>query len=152
MASLYSLQTSLINAHGGNPAPSPHERISKIRRRLKQWWEVIRAFLQKTHAFGGNVIMLQESLGKESAEDCMEFLVEMATTLTQLLEWSKTLAADGVNLAKEISGWVLKFKSILRDSKTTGDRPNFGRQDSKMLTLEPHIIDTNDVHSRMSQP
>jgi len=73
MVSLYNLQTSLINAHGRNATSSPQQLISQIRRRLKELWEVIRAFLQMSHAFGGDVIVLQESLGKESADDCMEF-------------------------------------------------------------------------------
>jgi len=89
--------------------------------------------------------LLQESLGKESAEDCMEFLIEMATTSTQLLEWSKSLAADGENLGKEISGWAPKFESILRDSKPQVDRLNFGRRESGILALENQHVDGRDT-------
>ena len=144
MANVYNLQTSLINAHTGNPAPGPHQLISKIRPRLKELWEVIRAFLQKTHAFGGDVIMLQDSLNKESAEDCMEFLIEMTTTSNQLLEWSKTLTTDAMNLAKEFSSWAPTLKSTLREQKARVYHAKFGEYESERSTIEAHLANSEN--------
>jgi len=97
-----------------------------------------------SHAFGGDVIILQESLGKESADDCMEFLIEISTTSTQLLEWSKTLASNAITLAKEFSSWAPAFKSTLRHSKTHVDRTNFGQYESERLTQEPQSLNSRE--------
>jgi len=105
---------------------------------------VIRAFLQMSHAFGGDVIVLQESLGKESADDCMEFLIEISTTSIQLLERSETLASIAITLAKEFSSWAPSFETTLRNSKTHVDRTNFGRYESERLTKETQPLDSRE--------
>jgi hypothetical protein len=116
MASLYSLQISLINVHGGSSTHSLRDDFSQTRQSLKHSWEDIRAFLQKSHAFGGDVVMLNDSLRKESVEDCTEFLIEMATTSTQLLDWSKTLLADSESSAREFSLVAHNFEQVLCNS------------------------------------
>jgi len=146
MVSLYDLQTSLINAHGDNTTPGPHQLISKMRRKLKMLWESIRAFLQKAHSFGGDVIMLQESLEKESADDCMEFLVEMKTISTQLLEWAKVLTDQCMNFGKEFSSLAPMFEKTLRQVKARVDNVHFGEYELDRATVEAYLAASGEPH------
>jgi hypothetical protein len=146
MVSLYNLQTSLINAHGwhGIP-PSPKQLISKIRPKFKNLWEDIRAFLQMSHGFGGDLIILQESLGRESEADCMEFLIAIGAKSTQLFELAETLADDAIKLREGFSSLVPEFENTLRNSGTHIDRTDFGQYESERLAQEASPLYSGDL-------
>ena len=150
MVSLYNLQISLINAHGQNTMSNPHQLITQIRPRFKKLWEDIRAFLQMNYAIGGDIITLQESLGTESAEDCMEFLIEIGGKSTQLLELSSTLASDAINLTEDFLNLVPEFEKTLLNSITPVNRTNFGQYQSETLAQEARLIYFGAGHPRMN--
>jgi hypothetical protein len=79
MDALYRSQVALINVYEDQPSTTlPLGEVFKgIRSRLRSSWEEIRAYIQSCHAYGEDVVLLQESLSVESAEDCVEFLTEM---------------------------------------------------------------------------
>jgi hypothetical protein len=152
MASMYNLQTSLINAQGGQNGtitPNSNQLISQIRPRFKKLWEDIRAFLQTSHTFGGDIIILQESLGRESEDDCMEFLIAIGTKSTRLLESSEKLASDAIKLRQNFSSLIPEFENTLLNSRTHIDRTNFGQYESEQLAQEACSLSSGEDLPRM---
>jgi hypothetical protein len=82
MVSLYNLQKSL---NGTNTSSFSH-----VRKGLKDQWEMLRAYLQRCHAFGVDVLMLKDAL-VGNKEDLMEFLGEMVASANELRQLSETL-------------------------------------------------------------
>jgi hypothetical protein len=118
MASLYSLQMSLINA-GESGSQVIRATFPDVRKILKSSWEPILALLQKSHAFGSDVVLLKDSLQTESVEDCREFLMEMSATAGNLCELSKarvTESEDAVSMfctqMPQMSDVLLKVSSV----------------------------------------
>lgn len=126
MISLFNLETSIINAHGGLPPADLRQCFNKIRNLLKETWEDIRVFLQRTYEFGRDVVVLQDSLATQRPEDCLEFLKDMATTSDEFLKMLHDISARHIVIIQRFEYHELQFNRTLRGS----------------TSLRPHVSDT----------
>lgn len=113
MISLYNLQTSLINAKGRN-SRELQETFAQIRKPLKDEWEDLLFFLKKCCAFGDDTILLRDSLGRESMKDCVELVMDMASTSKELQKLSKTPLVNSKETAKVFAEKIPGFKIMLQ--------------------------------------
>jgi len=98
-----------------------------------------------SHGYGGDIIILQESLGRESEADCMEFLIAIGEKSTQLYESAKTLTSDAIKLREEFSSLVRDCENTLLNSRTHIDRTEFGQYESERLAQEARPLYCGDL-------
>lgn len=130
-SSLYSLQTSLFNARGRH-SRTVQAMFTPLREDLKQSWELILDFIQKSLAFGSDVSDLERYLRNESIENCVEFLMNISAASNDLLGLSELLVADSKNVAEKFGRNVYEMDRILRKS-TNGAATTYKQQDSTSL-------------------
>jgi hypothetical protein len=92
MVSLYDLQTATINAENqDDESASLSDVFRTIRQTLRAEWETLMAFFKSCHAFGEDIAFLNESMGKESFEDCLNFLQELGEASAELVDRAEGL-------------------------------------------------------------
>lgn len=144
MASLYNLQMSLINAQGSGLQALPTTFVD-VRKTLKISWEPILALLQKSHAFGSDVVLLKDSLQTESVEDCVEFLMEMSVTAGNLCELSKARVTENEDAVRGFCAQMPTMLQVLEASLARSKLIRSREEDLHMLG-DSHY----SLHDRMS--
>lgn len=133
MASLYDLQTALINAQGRYSSELSAD-FSKIKTPLMDDWKDILAFLQRCSTFGGDIATLNESLQTERSADCAQFLVETIQLAKTLHEESHSLLSNSEERSKTLAIYAPNFGQQLKN-------PFFTRP------LEASSIDLDQIYS-----
>ncbi|KIM79353.1 hypothetical protein PILCRDRAFT_823602 [Piloderma croceum F 1598] len=122
MTGLFKLQTTLVNVPGGGGGlPELHQNVDVIRQVFRYTWECIKTFFQNCQAFGSDVSNLKESLGTESAEDCIELLGEMSDGAVYLLEQAEELLDGSKNATKELARGAPGFAQHLQQATRISD-------------------------------
>jgi len=84
MASLYDLETAIINANG-EIIPLESEVFRSIRAALKLQWEDVVALLGKCRIFGCNVEHLRARHGSATYKDIVNFLKNMSSLCAECI-------------------------------------------------------------------
>jgi hypothetical protein len=133
-ASLFSLQESLFNARGRH-SRTLRNVFTPLREDLKQSWELILDFIQKSVAFGSDVMDLERCLRDESLENCVESLMNISSVSNDLLGLSELLVADSKGVAEKFAQNSYEMDRILRKS-TNIPVPLYGQPE--MTSLNGH--------------
>lgn len=133
MASLYDLQTALINARGRYSSGLSAD-FSNIKNPLMDDWKDILAFLQKCNTFRGDIATLNESLQTEKPAECAQFLFETSQLAKELLEVSQSLLSNSEERTKTLERFAANFVQRLKNPVIT--RP-----------LEDSSIDLDQVYT-----
>jgi hypothetical protein len=112
-ASLYSLQKALFNARGRH-SRTLRDIFTPFREDLKQSWELILDFLQKSVAFGSDVMDLERCVRDESLENCVESLMNISAVSSDLLGLSELLVADSKGVVEKFAQNVYEMDRMLR--------------------------------------
>jgi hypothetical protein len=89
MQSLYAAQISLTKARGRDP--KLQQSFEHRRQSLQACWRLILSFLKDSHAFGSDVITLNDLIRTEPAESGREFLKTLSVSSTELRGGAMTL-------------------------------------------------------------
>jgi len=141
MTGLFKLQTALVNVPGEG-LPELHQEVDFIRQTFRYTWEHIKIFFQKCHSFGSDVSKLKESLGTESANDCMEFLDDMSGVAVDLLAQTQELLDDSGSAAKEFEQRVPGFSQHLQQATRASDEKFPVSQATSPLPSSHHSNET----------
>lgn len=118
MASLYDLQTALINAHGRYSSGLSAD-FSNIKTPLMNDWKDILAFLQRCSTFGGDIATLNESLQTERPAECAQFLGETSQLAKTLLKVSQSLLSNSEERSKTLARYAPNFVQQLKNPVLT---------------------------------
>jgi hypothetical protein len=131
MASLYDLQTAIINANG---EIIPHEShiFQQIRAALKVKWEDVVTLLKQCHSFGCDVERLRAAHSSATHWEIINFLKNMSKTCRECVMSVKYLTANHEKVIFPYKKNEEAFKNELEYPKVLvepGDRePGNGRE------------------------
>jgi len=113
MASLYNVETSLINAHNGSLPPDLRSWFIDIREPLKENLELMIQLFQDTFAFGKRLLFLQKSMSTADRKDCLHFLKGMADMSDRALIILKDVIQRHVHISDQFSKKRSSFEKTL---------------------------------------